>query len=69
MKDKVEEVEVVGAEEVVVKKQKVSVTYTLKAFRKNIEKLNEMGLIDKEEVKMLDKIREKIIRKWTENEF
>lgn len=47
-----------------VKKQAVSKSYTLKALKKNVEKLVECGLLEKEDgIKMLE-YREKALKKW-----
>lgn len=51
------------------KKQKVSVSYTLKAFGKNIEKLKEMGLIDAKQDVELKKIKENVIENYIKKEF
>ncbi len=62
------EVEKVKGMEMVVKKQKVSKSYTLKAVKGNIDKIKEMKLITEEERKIMDEIRKKAIERWMDGE-
>lgn len=47
------------------KKQKISVTYTLKSFSENIKKLKELELLDEETTKILEEVHAKVVNNWT----
>lgn len=47
-----------------VKKQKVSISYLLRATKENIEKLKDQELITEEEYKTMIAIRVKAMHKW-----
>lgn len=51
------------------KKQKISVSYTLKAFGGNISKLKEAKMITDEDAKTLEKIHDKAVKTWIGMEF
>ncbi len=51
------------------KKQKTSVSYTLKSFGNNTKKLKEAGYLDDGEEKTLNELKEKMLKKYLENEF
>ncbi len=65
--ERAKEIEVVDA--VVVKKQKKSVSYGLKAFGKHVKHFAEIGLIDGKDVEALEKIKSKMIMKYMQDEF
>lgn len=48
------------------KKQKASASYTLKSFKENNRKLEELGLITKETKEHLDQLQKKAVEKWIE---
>lgn len=52
-----------------VKKQKVSISYTLKSFSNNITKLEDEKIITKEEGTVLKEIRDKAVKHWIGLEF
>lgn len=51
------------------RKQKVSVSYTLKAFGMNVKKLEDAGWLTKEEAEGIKKIHKKIVEKWMKSEM
>lgn len=46
------------------RKQKISVSYTVKAFAQNIERLNEAKMITPEEMEILTNVKKEIIHRW-----
>ena len=58
--------EVLNVKIVQPKKQKASASYTLKSFKENNRKLEELGLIDKETRKKLDEEQKKAMLNWIE---
>lgn len=51
------------------KKQKVSVSYTLKSLGNNITKLLNAKMISKEEAKIMNEIKKKAVTKYIEESF
>ncbi len=51
------------------KKQKVSISYTLKSFGENIKKLEENKIINIEDAKVLKEIHKKAIQYWIGTQF
>lgn len=51
------------------KKQKISVSYTLKAFANNIKKMHEAKLLTKEEEKNLSELHKIVVHRWIGLEF
>lgn len=51
------------------KEQKISVSYTLKAFAKNCVKLKKLGYLNDSDFKTLTEIKNKMIEKYLKNEF
>lgn len=51
------------------KEQKISVSYTLKAFSNNIKKMHEAKLLTKEEEQELLKIHTTAVHRWIGLEF
>ena len=49
--------------------QAVSISYTLEAFKKNIEKLNEAGLIVTENYEELKRIQKEVVGKYVANKY
>ncbi len=64
MKKDVKELEVVSKEVVVEKKQKISVSYTLKSFANNANKLKEAKMITEEEYTKLALLHENMVKTW-----
>lgn len=65
--EKIKNIEVKEVKEV--KKQKVSISYTLKALTNNIQKLEQEKIITKEDAETIKKIHEKAIKYWIGIEF
>lgn len=51
------------------KKQKISTSYTIKAFANNINKMQEAKLITKEEQQQLLELHNTIVHRWIGLEF
>lgn len=51
------------------KKQKISVSYTLKAFKGNIDKLKELGLVSAKQDEDLREIQKNIVDAYVKREF
>ncbi len=51
------------------KKQKVSVSYTLKALAKHIKTLENEKIVTKEDAKIMQEIHKKAVKHWIGGEF
>ena len=51
------------------KKQKVSISYTIKSLSSNIEKFRVAGLLTEEQHKTMLNIKSEILTKWLKDEF
>lgn len=51
------------------KKQKVSASYTIQSYAGNVGKLEDLKLIEKDEVDVLNGIKEKIVQRYVASKF
>lgn len=54
---------------VTIKKQKVSASYTIRAFGENIKKFRELGLIEAEQERVLTTIHKKVAETYMKKEL
>ena len=64
---KVNEIEV--KEPVTIRKQKISVSYTLKAFGQNVNRLSQAKMLTTEEQEELNNLKKRLIERWIGQEM